>query len=294
MHVSDSRFSRNLGFISEAEQQKLIDSTVAIAGAGGDGGLLAEQLARMGVGSIRLADPESFELENINRQAGATTKTIGKNKAYVVGELIREINPEIELEVYEEGITENNVEEFVDGADLVVDETEFTLHAIGVALARQARHKNIPNLMAFNLGFGTTVTTYQPKGSTLEKTLGLSETATLEEIAEQKVPLSRWLPYLPKYGDIEVLSKVESGEKPAPSIAPGVALAAGVAATQATLNLLQGQNKRSKPVYAPDALVMDALAGEVKIVRYHPLSHYRTLATLIARNTLRLNPKAGY
>ncbi len=77
-------FARNLGFISQAEQDKLSETSVAIAGAGGDGGELAVLLARMGFGEIRLADPDPFEIENINRQAVCTTRTVGMNKAVAV------------------------------------------------------------------------------------------------------------------------------------------------------------------------------------------------------------------
>jgi len=295
MEVSEARFSRNLGFISDAEQQKLIDSTVAIAGAGGDGGALAIQLARLGVGKIRLADPDTFEEENINRQVRATEKTVGQNKAEVVADYISEINSDIAVEVYDQGITADNAAEFVEGASLLIDETEFTLHAIGVALARQARLQNIPNLMAMNIGFGTTVTTFRPDGRTLEKTLGLSEDASLEEIAAQDVSLSKWLPYIPSYGDIEVFKTVAAGNKSAPSIAPGVAIASAVGASQAFLSLVNGMgNRRPDPVYAPKVMVMDAMTGESKTVNQSAFSHNIHLAKMAIRSLARLNPRASY
>jgi len=295
MEASEARFSRNLGFISDTEQQRLIDSTVAIAGAGGDGGALALQLARLGVGKIKLADPDTFEEENINRQVRATEKTVGQNKAEVVADYISEINSDIAVEVYDQGITADNAAEFVEGASLLIDETEFTLHAIGVALARQARLQNIPNLMAMNIGFGTTVTTFRPDGRTLEKTLGLSEDASLEEIAAQDVSLSKWLPYIPSYGDIEVFKTVAAGNKSAPSIAPGVAIASAVGASQAFLNLVNGMgNRRPDPVYAPKVMVMDAMTGESKTVNQSAFSHNIHLAKMAVRSLARLNPRASY
>jgi|GEM_PF-468206 len=295
MKANESRFSRNLGFISEAEQQRLIDSTVAVAGAGGDGGALALQLARLGVGKIKLADPDVFEEENINRQVRATEKTVGHNKAEVIAEYISDINSDIEVEVFSEGITTDNAPEFVEGVDLLIDETEFTLHAIGVALARQARLREIPNLMAMNIGFGTTVTTFKPDGRTLEKTLGLSETSPIDEIAQQSVSLSKWLPYVPSYGDIDVFKTVAAGKKSAPSIAPGVAIASAVGASQAFLNLVNGMgNNRQDPIYAPDVMVMDAMTGESKVVKQSSLSHNYHLAKMVGRNLAKKSPKASY
>jgi molybdopterin/thiamine biosynthesis adenylyltransferase len=290
-----AQFSRNLGFLSPEEQQKLEQSKVAIAGAGGDGGALAIAMARMGVGEIRLADPDIFEDENLNRQAVSTIETIGRNKAEAVGEYISKINPLAKLVVLKEGINQSNVKEFVDGADLVIDEIDYSQHAAGVMLAREARAANIPDLMALNIGFGATVTTYHPKGHTLEKTLGLSETAPIEQIARQEVPLSKWLPYIPSYGDLEVFKVVAEGKLPAPSIAPGVAIAAAVGSSQAFLNLVKEvDNHRPKPVYAPNVMVMDAMTGESKTVKQTARSHNFHLAKMAARSLTGRNPSTGY
>lgn len=89
-------FSRNLGFVSPCEQHQLGEALVAIAGVGGDGGLAAEMLARMGVQRFRLADPEVFSSENLNRQNGCDATTLGLNKAKVIADIIRRINPDAE------------------------------------------------------------------------------------------------------------------------------------------------------------------------------------------------------
>ena len=295
MNIHSPELSRNLGFISEAEQQRLIDSTVAIAGAGGDGGMLALQLARMGVGNIRLADPDPFEAENINRQACATVDTIDQNKAEAVGHYISRINPDINVSVYDQGINRDNVEQFVSGASLLIDETEFSIHALGVMLARSARKENIPNLMAMNIGFGTTVTTFHPKGKTFESNLGLDEEATLDEIADQEVSLESWLAYVPPYVDLDVFKKVASGEKSAPSIAPGVNIASALGSTQSFLNLVQGLgNNRPDPVYAPRVMMMDAMSGESRVIKRPKVSSKIYLARLAFNNFRKNVPKASY
>lgn len=294
LNATDAEFSRNLGFLSIEEQQKINDSVVAIAGAGGDGGALALQLARVGVGEIRLADPDTFEVENINRQATCTIETVDVNKAEAVADYIGKINPRIKVDTYTAGVTADNVEGFVSGADLLIDETEFTVHSIGVMLARQAREEGIPNLMALNVGFGFHVTTYRPDGATLEDALGLSNTAPIEEIASTPVGLERWLPDLPEYIDIDMLAKVASGDKSAPSVGPGVALAAGAAATQAILSLVRGSNNRPDPVYAPEVLAFDAMTGISKIVPQTVQSHEAAMDKIIRANELGLTPKVSY
>lgn len=287
-------FERNLGFIHEAEQELLGNSVVSVAGAGGDGGMLAIQLARMGVADFRLADPDPFEVENINRQAACTDKTIGVNKAEAVGAYIQEINPDARVQTFTDGITPENTEEFAHGATLLIDETEFTMHTLGIMLAREARKNKQPVLTALNIGFGAMVTTFRPEGHSLEKMLGFKDDEPLDEIADKPVSLDRWLPFLPNYIDLKVFGKVAAGEKSAPSIAPGVTIAAGMGATQAFLNIVGTGNHRPKPVYAPKARVFDAMTGQAKEVKFGKWSHYKHLSSIVLRNTLKINPQASY
>ncbi|HUS00171.1 MAG TPA: ThiF family adenylyltransferase [Chitinophagaceae bacterium] len=102
-------FSRNEGLISETEQNRLADTSIAIIGTGGDGGLLAERLVRFGIGKIILADPEIFESSNINRQYACNQNTLGKNKAEMVANELRLINPELKIKIYKEGMSDHNV-----------------------------------------------------------------------------------------------------------------------------------------------------------------------------------------
>ena len=293
--MSNPRFERNLGFLSTVEQETLHDSSVAIAGVGGDGGMLAIQLARMGVGNLRFADPDPFEIENINRQATCRESTLGVNKAEAVADYVQEINPELNIEVFDDGITLENAAQFVAGQDLLIDETEYTMQYLAVMLAREARKEGIPNMTALNIAFAALVTTYVADGKSLEKRLGFEEDTPVEEIMETEANLDRWLPYLPKYGDLEVLKKIGTGEKSAPSIAPGVAMAAALGATQAFLNLTsRGDNKRPKPVIAPRALVVDAITGKANIIKYNRRSHYKHLGVMATRSMLGWNPTASY
>lgn len=287
-------FERNRGFITDEEQQRINESVVAIAGAGGDGGLLALEFARLGVGEIRLADPDPFEAENINRQACCTTETVGMNKAVAVGAYINKINPDINVSTYTDGVTEDNVEEFVQRSSLLVDETEFTIHEIGTMLAREARKNEIINLQALNIGFGTQVTSYHPEGKKFEDVLGLDAEAPIDEIAEQEVPLTRWLARVPKYADMAVFEKVATGEISAPSVAPGVAVAAGIGATQGFLHLVGKGNKRHKAVFAPKVIYMDAMNPELKVIRYPRASIVKSLAGIALKNKLGLNPRTAY
>src|SRR6185295_15972138 len=87
-------FTRNLGLVSSQEQERLRRACVALPGLGGVGGAHLQALARIGIGAFRLADPDTFELANFNRQLGASMSSIGRGKAEVMAEIARDINPE--------------------------------------------------------------------------------------------------------------------------------------------------------------------------------------------------------
>lgn len=293
MFDSERAFSRNLGFLSDVEQNRLHESVVAVAGAGGDGGLLAIELARLGVGEIRLADPEMFEVENINRQATARMSVLGVNKAESVAEYISDINPSMTVSVFSDGVTPDNVGDFTAGVDLIVDETEFTMPEIGTLLARQARKIGKPVLMALNVGFGGIVTSYRPTGKTFEEFMGLDPDAPLDEIAAAEIPLSKWVPYIPSYADIDVFKAVAEGKKSAPTVVQGVGIAASTAATQALLHLAPSE-KRPQPVFAKQVISIDPYEIRAKIIRNPKLSFYTSLAKVVLNNKLKRTPKASY
>lgn len=294
------RYQRNLGFLSAAEQEELQNVKIAIAGGGGDGGEIARLLVRTGVGcgpegEIRLADPEVFEVENTNRQTACTFETIGMNKAEAVAALLSRINPDARIVVYPEGVTPENLDEFVAGTDVVVDETDYTHAELAVMLHRACRAKGIPLVMGMNIGFGGLVTTYAPDGPSWERHLGFTNNPSLKEIAEARVPLDRWCPYLPPYGDFSVLSEVGDGKKPAPSVAAGVSSIASATVVEILWLLLRKLgNHRPRPVMFPRALCVDPAAKRTRVIRWTRMNYYRHGAWLLLKKRVGLAPSTDY
>ena len=68
----DKAFSRNIGWVTEDEQQRLRRARVAVGGLGGVGGVHLLTLARLGIGAFSIADFDVFDIVNFNRQVGAT------------------------------------------------------------------------------------------------------------------------------------------------------------------------------------------------------------------------------
>ena len=117
-------FDRNRGLISDENQGKIQKARVAIAGLGGVGGVYATTLARLGVGHFTIADPDSFELSNTNRQQGASSSTMGARKNETLERMIKDINPTAEVRVFE-SFTPENAGDFLKDVTVVLDSIDF-------------------------------------------------------------------------------------------------------------------------------------------------------------------------
>ncbi len=155
---------RNIGVLTWEDQHKLRRSRVAIAGLGGVGGLIAERLVRIGVGHLKIADPETYQLTDINRQIGSSASSVGMKKASVFNQLLREINPELELITVEEPINSNNAGDFVDGVNLVINEIDTRSLSDIVALCQAAGRKGITVLQGAVKDFSAAIFLLPPGG----------------------------------------------------------------------------------------------------------------------------------
>ena len=251
-----SIFSRNIGFFTESEQEKLRRSTVAIAGMGGVGGLLVERLTRLGVGQLKILDPETFEQSNLNRQFGSSMLNLGQNRAEAVFKQTKDINPQARIQYSKTSIkTEDDAGLFVSGCDLVVDEMDFGLFKESILLQRAARRRGIYHMFAVDIGFGALVVIFDPNGLTLEEYDKLPPDIDLGDAKELRVPLERVCPVLPSYAapasdeaDM-IMSEVLAGDRPAPTNSIGVGLASILAAIEATNILLRKRDIPSAPQY---------------------------------------------
>lgn len=168
-------FSRNIGLLSEEEQEKLRNGKIAIAGLGGVGGVYLLNLTRTGIGNFNIADFDIFETVNINRQVGADINSLGRKKAKVMEEMAKSINPYIVIQSFAAGINKNNIDEFLKGADVVLDGLDFFNVKDRLLLFKKAREKNIPAITSAPIGFGASLLTFSPKGMSFEEYFDIKE-----------------------------------------------------------------------------------------------------------------------
>jgi len=253
-------FSRNIGIFTEEEQAKLKNITIAIAGVGGVGGLLVERLIRLGVGNIKLMDNGTFELSNLNRQYGATMLSLDAYKAETVYDEIKKINPEARITFNNSGTaSEEDVNSFVEGCDLVIDEMDYGAWKESILLQRAARQKGIYYIFSGAIGFGALLANFDPKGVTLEEYNKLPPDVDLDNIGEQPVSAERILPVMPSYAttalSMDMMQAIIAGKMPVPTCSVGVGLASILAAGEAVNIILE----RKEIVKAPEYIYVDLL-----------------------------------
>ena len=175
----EEAFARHLGLITPDEQARLRGKRVAILGMGGVGGIHLVTLARLGIGGFSIADPDAFDLANMNRQYGAGMPTLGRNKAEVMAEAALAINPELQLRVFPEAVTRANVGEVLDGVDVLVDGIDFFSIDTRRLVFSEARKRGIWSVTAGPLGFSTAWLVFSPTGMSFDEYFDLDQTPDL-------------------------------------------------------------------------------------------------------------------
>jgi tRNA threonylcarbamoyladenosine dehydratase len=252
-------FCRNIGILSQSDQDKIRKSSIAIAGMGGVGGLLAERLVRFGIEKLKITDPGSFELSNFNRQVYSSTSTLGSNKAEVLYSNLMDINPEAKISFSKTGIsTETDAASFVEDCDIVVDEMDMGMFKESISLQRAARTIGKYYIFTCAYGFGALIAAFDPHGMTLEEYNGLPSGVDVTKPENLKVPFNKLMPVIPSYAtavDLETIKKMHTGELPGSAISLGAGMAAMLAASEIANLILQ----KRKPVFAPSYIYVDLM-----------------------------------
>jgi molybdopterin/thiamine biosynthesis adenylyltransferase len=116
-----ARYQRNRDTLSTSDQLNLFRSRVVIVGAGGLGGYLVEELARLGVGTLVVVDPDTFEEHNLNRQILASPAHLGIPKVDAAAERVGRINPAVRVIPMRTAFSRKNGMDLLSGADAAID-----------------------------------------------------------------------------------------------------------------------------------------------------------------------------
>ena len=266
-------FDRNIGWVTTAEQAKLRSTRVAIAGLGGVGGAYLLTLVRLGIGRFNLADFDTFEIQNFNRQAGATTATIGRSKIEVMKEIALEINPELQINTFPAGVHAGNTERFLDGVDLYVDGLDFFVLDERQRVFAMCATRRIPAITVAPLGMGAAMLVFLPGKMTFEEYFRMGDKPEPEKAARFLVGLS---PSMLQMGYLVDRSRVDFVRRKGPSTVIACDLCAGIAATEA-LKILLG---RGRVIAAPQGMHFDAYKNRLRRT-WRPMGNRHPLQRLL-------------
>jgi molybdopterin/thiamine biosynthesis adenylyltransferase len=247
----DEAFSRNLGWVTEPEQQALRGKRVAIAGLGGVGGSHLLTLVRLGIGAFHIADFDTFALANFNRQAGAMMSSVDQPKLDTVAAMALDINPELELTRFPMGVTPDGIDTFLDGVDLFVDGLDYFALDIRRKVFTRCGERGIPAVTAAPLGMGVALLNFLPGGMSFEDYFRMEGLGPDEQAIRFLLGLSPSMLQLKYLAD---RSRVNFAERRGPSTVMACQLCAGFAATEA-LKILLG---RGRIIAAPRGVHFDA------------------------------------
>lgn len=268
----EEAFTRNIGWVTEEEQQVLRHKKAVIGGLGGVGGSHLICLARLGISNFHISDLDEFDYANINRQYGATCSTVGKQKSEVMLDQIKDINPEANIRNFGQGLNEDNLEEFLDGADIYVDSLDIFEIEIRRKVFQRCYEKGIPAITAAPMGMGTAMLCFKPGGMTFEEYFCLDGLSLEDKVTKFVIGVS---PSVQQRHYLVDRRSVNFIEQKVPSTIMGIELAAGVLCT----NVLKLLLNRGDVICAPHGLHFDAYRNKlIKTWRpfgnRNPLQHY--------------------
>lgn len=121
--MSDNWKSRTELLLGKERMDRLQNSHVLVAGLGGVGAYAAEEICRAGVGEMTIVDADTINESNLNRQLPALHSTLGRMKADVMAERLKDINPDLKLTVIKDFIRDEKTDQLLDSThfDFVVD-----------------------------------------------------------------------------------------------------------------------------------------------------------------------------
>ncbi|MBP1723008.1 MAG: UBA/THIF-type binding protein [Deltaproteobacteria bacterium] len=161
LEVWPQRYLRNMGSLGVSGQKKLLQSRALLIGAGGLGGTVAILLARMGLGSLVIADGDSFSEDNLNRQALSLEPNVGVLKVRAARMEIARVNAATEVEVFEGFVAEKELSDLIRGVQVAIDALDNMPSRF--RLEKASKDRGVPLVHGAVAGFTGQVTTIYPE-----------------------------------------------------------------------------------------------------------------------------------
>lgn len=253
----DEAFSRNIGWVTSDEFQKLKNFKIAIGGLGGVGGYHLITLVRMGFQNFHISDFDDFSLANFNRQIGANMSTLGQKKSDVLKKMAEAINPNCQIKTFDQGVSEENVEQFLDSVDIYVDGLDFFSFSARTLVFEKCFKKNIPATTCAPIGMGFSVVNFLPGSMSFEKYFGFKNKSDKEKSMRFVLALS---PAMLQLKSLVDRHRADFDQKKAPSTNMGCQFSSATIGAEVVKILL----KRGTVYSAPWCVQYDGYTHRLK------------------------------
>jgi molybdopterin/thiamine biosynthesis adenylyltransferase len=237
------------------------------------GGVDLITLARLGIGRFTIADPDSFEVANFNRQHGATINSLGRNKAEVMAELAQAVNPSAEIRVFKEAVNAHNADDFLEGADVFIDGIEaFEIDARRL-LFQKAAKKGLYALSAGPVGFSGVWVIFDPQGTSFDRYFDISDDMdAVEKFAAFIIGMAPKATHR-AYTD---MTQIDVARRRGPSVSLACELAAGAVSAEVLKILLKRGPLRPAPCYHQfDVYLGRLVKGRIRGGNRHPMQRLK-------------------
>lgn len=251
------RFLRSFGIMDESGLERIRRTTVAIGGLG-LGGSIFINLVRLGVEKFHIADPDTYERTNVNRQRLAKESTVGQRKDDALVKEARDINPDIQVTFFRDGVNSSNVGEFLTGVDWVVDVVDVFALNEKLTLNEEAARRGLPVVSCGALGFAASVVVFDRSTPTFAQ---LTEMDSADAYEPNMRKFVRFIcPELPFYMKDQV-EKAIRREGHIPFVVPGVEIAAAFAVSEIAKEILGLGEK----IRAPRGIHIDPVFAKIEL-----------------------------
>ena len=240
----DERFLRHLGIMNVDEQNLIKKTSIAIGGLG-LGGSVFINLVRMGFERFNIADPDVYETSNINRQRAAKDSTVQKRKDESLLEEAYDINPNIKVQCFKDGINKDNVRFFLKDMDYAIDVVDVFALEEKLAFNDAAYKMKIPMISIGAIGMSASVICFDQKGPSFSELSGMRAEDPYEVNILKFVDFLT--PEIPKYMK-EQLELALDGQGSIPFIVGGVELSAACCANEVVKRILKIGNLPVAPI----------------------------------------------
>ena len=182
--------SRNEGIIPPDVQDKIRRTTFIIFGTGSTGGNIAVTLAEIGAENFVIADKDTLDLSNLNRQPG-TYRELGKQKTDIVGYRIQEINPYAKIAKYTQQISPDDIQKILNNIPqnsivfFEMDDRDSFIEAVA-----SSQRKSIPLILIIDIGHAVHISYFNPNKKIFNGKLSILETESMYSIGIFEIPIN--------------------------------------------------------------------------------------------------------